>query len=298
VLGTLSPSVASASSTFTCTGTVSSPGTLAGNFGDVLVSGACVVNAGNVNVQDNLTIGPGGALTAAFGQNDLTGSGTSNLVVHGDLVVDSGASLMLGCYSLNVTVWGVHHLVTVPDFPCFDDPNPGAPTLNTNDVIYGDLIANNPLGVVVHQTAVHGDVIQNGGGAGLGCAPVGIFNQYLGLPEYTDYANVNVTGDMSVTGLNTCWYGMLRNTVGADMTDSSNLSTPDANENVSNTVFGDLSCQNNNPAVETGDSDGSPNRVGGDATGECGFDVILPNPAPNVGVLVPPTFQPASVPLY
>jgi len=47
-----------------------------------------------------------------------------------------------------------------------------------------------------------------------------------------------------------------------------------------------------------GDSNGQPNQVGGNATGECGFDVILPNPAPDVGVSVPPTFQPASVPLH
>jgi hypothetical protein len=303
VLGAASQGVAAAATAssdgnFNCTGSLASPGVLAGSYGDVSVTGTCVVNAGSAVVHGDLTIAPGGALAAIFGQNDLTSSGNSDLTVQGDLIVQSGGSLMLGCYSLEVTVWGVHHLVTVPDFPCADDPNPNVPTLNTHDVIDGDLIANNALGVVVHQTVIHGDLIETGGGAGLGCAAVGIFDKYFGLPEYSDFANTSVGGDMKVTGLDTCWYGLIRNTVHGDMTSSDNLSLPDAGEVVNNTVYGDLSCQNNDPAVELGDSDGSPNLVGGDATGQCGFDVILPNPAPNVGVLVPPTFQPASVPLH
>ncbi len=272
----------------TCTGTVDSPGTLAGSYGNVVITGACVVDAGPVNVSGNLTIASGGALTAIFGLNDQTGSGNSNITVHGNLVVDSGGSLMLGCYSLVLPLWGVTHLINVPDFPCFDDPNPGAPTLNPQDVIDGNLVANAPLGVVVHNTTIRG-----------------IFNKYLGLPEYTEYGGNPVGGNLSVNGLDTCWDGLFRNVVHGNMTLTNNtggvfFGAADANEFASNTVLGNLACSGNNPANQLGDSDGSPNQVAGNATGECGFDVILPNPGFNSGVLCPPctrTFQPASVKL-
>ncbi len=284
--------------TFTCTGTIDSPGILAGPHTNVVISGACVVNAGPATVNGNLVIAPGGALTAIWALNDQTGTGNSDLTVRGNLTVQNGASLMLGCYSKLITVWGATHLITVPDFPCADDPNPGAPTLNTHDVVYGNLVADNPLGVVTHQLTVHGNVVQNGGGAGTGCAPVGIFNKYFGLPDYTTYTNVTVGGNLQLSGLSTCWFGIIRNTVQGNVTDTNNLSIPDANEVITNVIFGNLSCSGNSPAMELGDSNGQPNQVGGNATGECGFDVILPNPAPDVGVSVPPTFQPASVPLH
>ena len=284
----------------TCTGTVDSPGTLAGTYGNVVVTGACVVNAGPVNVTGNLTIASGGALTAIFGLNDQTNSGNSNMTVHGNLTVDSGGSLMLGCYSLVAPLWGVTQLLDLPDFPCADDPNQSAPTLNTQDVVDGNLVSSNPLGVVVHNSTIRGNVIQNGGGAGTGCANVGIFNKYFGLPEWSDYASNAIGGNLVINGLDTCWNGSFRNTVRGNMTFTNNtggvfFGAADASEVATNTVYGNLSCSGNNPAVQLGDSDGSPNQVAGNATGECGFNVILPNPGPNSGVQVPPTFQPASV---
>ncbi len=285
--------------TSTCTGTLTSPGELAGTYGNLVITGACVVQDGPVRVLGNLTIAPGADLTAIFGQDDLTGSGNSNLVVRGNLLVQSGASVMLGCYSLFVNVWtSATATSSVPDFPCFDDPNQNDPTFNTHDVIDGNVIADNPLGLVMHQDIVRGNLIQHGGGAGLGCANVGIFSQYFGLPEYSDFANNIVGGNLRVTGLETCWDGFLRNKVAGNMTVSRNTSTPDGTELGGNVVFGNLACRGNSPAVQLGDSNATPNKVGSRAVGECGFGVILANPPPEAGVTVPPTYQPASVPLY
>jgi hypothetical protein len=50
--------------------------------------------------------------------------------------------------------------------------------------------------------------------------------------------------------------------------------------------------------VELGDGDGSPDLVAGHASGQCGFDVILPNPTPGDGIDVPTTYQPAAVKLH
>lgn len=283
---------------FTCAGgTVESPTTLAGSFGNVTVKGNCAVNAGSVTVNGTLTVAPGASLAQIFGQDDVTHSGSSNLVVHGNMVVDQGASVMAGCYPQLVTLWFANGLGTTPDFPCVDDPNQSNPTLSARLTVDGSLISDDPLGTVIHNAQVRGDVRQSGGGAGLGCAAASIFNQYFGLPEYSDYANVQVGGSFLLTGLDSCWFAAVRNTVHGSMTVTSNTGTPDANEVVTNTVYGSLRCQGNNPAVQLGDSDGSPNRVGGSATGECGFGVLLENPPPEVGLPVPPVLQHISVPL-
>jgi len=307
VLGALavSPGVAAAvtahpahDGTSTCTGTLSTPGVLAGAYGNVVVDGDCVVDAGPADVTGTLTIAAGGGLTAIFGLDDQTGSGNSNLTVHGNLIVDSGASLLLGCDSTIITTWGSTALVSHPSFPCLDDPDQNAPTLNSGDVIDGNLIANNPLGVVLHRSLVRGDVIQKGGGAGLGCVPAGIFQQYLHYPEYSDYEENTIGGNVAIAGLDTCWFGTHRNTVRGDMTVDGNVCGKDCMEVDSSVIYGNLSCWDNTPAVELGDGNGSPDQVGGNATGQCGFNVQLPNPAPDEGIDVTPTYQPAAVKLH
>jgi hypothetical protein len=290
---------------YICTGTAASPGTLAGNFANVTITGTCLVNAGNVNIAGNLTVAPNAALVADFGMNDKTDSGTSNVSVGGNMVVGQNASVLFGCYPLMVTLWGGppggESLFTTPDFPCDDDPNAfppsgiSAPTLSATEYIGGNLISDDPLGTVVHNTTVRGNVVEDGGGDGAtNSTAVGIFAQYIPggpvqsngldtpspLPAYSDYANVNVGGNMVITGMNINWYGIIRDTVHGSLTDTDNLSTTDANETVTNTIYGNMVCTGNSPAVEFGDSNGQPDKVGGNATGECGFNVVIPNPSP------------------
>src|SRR6204780_920302 len=108
-----------------CTGTSASPGTLAGSFANVTITGTCLVDAGNVNVAGNLTVAKNASLVADFGQNDQTDSGTSNIRIGGNMLVESGASVLLGCYPLQVSLWGGGSpppLFTTPDFPCEDAP--------------------------------------------------------------------------------------------------------------------------------------------------------------------------------
>jgi len=305
------PGVAAAAPTgsggnHTCTGTSASPGTLAGNFANVTIAGTCLVDAGNVNIAGNLTVADGASLVGDFGMNDRTDSGTSNLTVRGNVVVEFGASLMIGCYPLQVTLWGINSegnpaLFTTPDFPCDDDPNAfpasgnSAPTLSATEYIGGNLIAYDALGVVVHNTTVGGNVESYGGGDGTAFNPVGIFAVYIAggpqagprqldepipLPAYYDFANVNVGGNLVVTGMSENWYGIDRDVVRGNLTDTNNTAAPDGNETFNNTVYGNLACSGNNPAVEYGDSNGGPNKVGGSATGECGFNVLIPNPSP------------------
>jgi hypothetical protein len=283
----------------TCTGTIDSPGTLAGTYrSNVVVTGACVVDAGPTDIRGNLIVAQGADLTAIFGQDDQTGSGNSNLTVHGNVIVQSGASVMMGCYPLVVPLWGATGILDLPDFPCTDDPNQNSPTLSATEVVDGNVISHNPLGVVLHNTTVRGNVVQVGGGAGEGCALVGIFSKYFGLPEWSDYTNVDVSGNLVVKDLDTCWFGELRDNVRGNMVANDDLSPPDGAEIATNVVHGNLTCRNDNVPVEFGDSDGQPNKVGGNAFGQCGFGVTADNPAPGDVTGVTPVPQPVSVPLH
>jgi hypothetical protein len=103
-----------------CVGTPKAPGVLTGRHrSDVVVKGACQVNAGRAFVGGDLTLRPGAVLIAAFALNDRTGKGSSSLTVAGDLRVAPVAAILLSC--------------DPSSFPCLDDPNQNAPTLSSHD---------------------------------------------------------------------------------------------------------------------------------------------------------------------
>jgi hypothetical protein len=263
--------------TTTCSGTLTSPGLLSGTYAsNVVVSGLCVVNGGPTTILGNLTLSPGSGLNATFALNDVSGSGTTSLSVHGSVVVQSGAVLAMGC-ELNHS-------------PCSDDPAAATGgTLTGSNTIYGNLIEFGALGSIVHASTISGNVFQLGGGGGLSCVPptTGIFS-LLQSPVFSDYEDNTIGGTLGIASLQTCYLGALRNNVSGNVLDWNNtFGDPDANEVNSNTVQGNMACFHNSPAVQYGDSTGGvPNQVGGWAIGECGFGVQLHNPVPS-GPLTP-----------
>lgn len=62
---------------------------------------------------------------------------------------------------------------------------------------------------------------------------------------------------------------------------ATSMADPDANEVLTNLVHGNIACFGGSPAIQFGDSHGSPNVVTGFAAGQCGFDVLKPDPAPS-----------------
>jgi hypothetical protein len=256
----------------TCSGTSTTPGSLAGGtYSTVTVSGVCGVNAGQVTVTGDVNVSSGGALIAAYANNS-SGPGTSGITVDGNMNVASGATLLLGCEA--------------SEFACVDDPNQSAPTLNSADTVQGSIVSTAALGVVVHNTTVGADVIQTGGGGGPSCTPSGIFSLFMS-PVYSTYEDMTVSGNLRVTGLTSCWFGAIRDKIGGSLTYAgNNLTDPDASENLTNQIGGNLLCTNDVPAVQYGDSGASPNVVGGFATGQCAFGVKQPSPAPS-GTLMP-----------
>jgi hypothetical protein len=263
-----------------CTGTPESPGTLAGiYFGSVFVEGVCAVNAGQARVLGNLFVRPGSTLLAAFALNDETGSGSSSLNVLGNLQVQNGATLLLGCEAEH--------------FPCLDDPNPEAPALSSQDSVYGNLEEQQPLGVVVHNSIIFGNVLEHGGGGGSTCEPSGIFATF-GSPAYSDYEDTGIHGNLDVVGLASCWLGVIRNHVGGSVRMIGNqLADPDAIEILSNQVGGNLMCLHNSQVWNSADEGESlyprvpePNTVGGKRFGQC----VLASPATEGGPLGPGPF--------
>jgi hypothetical protein len=251
----------------TCSGTTGSPGVLAGFYaGNVVVTGVCDVDGGAALITGNLTLAPGSALNAAFAENDVAMKGKSSLTVFGNVSVGSGAILVMGCEE--------------EYFSCIDNPD-----ASSQDQVNGYVEANQALTVIIHDSTINGNLTYNGGGGGLSCdiPDSGILAPpALDSPPYFDAEDNTVGGNLSITDLQTCWMGALRNHVRGDLVDSNNtMGDPDGDEVLANVISGGIACFSNSPAVQYGDSDSSPNEVRGAASGECAFNVKQPNPAPS-----------------
>ncbi len=246
-----------------CSGTPTSPGVLTGTYrSSVMVKGACEVNAGRAVIDRNLTLSPGSVVLAAFALNDKTGKGTSSLSVRGNLHVGVGATLVMGCNPQN--------------FACLDDPHQNKPTLSSHDTVGGNLSSSLPLGVVVHNSSVGGDVTQYGGGGGRNCTPSGVFKLFKS-PVYSTYEVMSVGGAVHVSAVRSCWMGFVEMRVGNGMEIRNNkLADPDAIEILANNIKGDLSCHRNSKTWDSEDLTSHlfprkplPNKVGGKRSGQC-----------------------------
>lgn len=217
----------------------------AGTYSSVTVTGLCAVDSGDVLVQHSLVVAPNAGLNAAFGG--------SNLSVAQNLVVGTGAILVLGCE---------------PEaFSCLND-DPDNPSLSTHDSVGGNLVADGALMMLVHANTIGGNVSQSGGGGGVTCDlfPLGPD----GPPAYSTYEDNVIAQNASVTGVQTCWLGFIRNIVAGTVNYSGNvLADGDGNEVVSNTIGRNLNCSGNVPAPQAGDSGGAANQVAGRSTGQC-----------------------------
>jgi len=257
-----------------CSGTPEAPGVLTGTFPtNVIIEGACVVNGGPAVVRGELTLRPGAVLLAAFALNHRTGSGPSRLTVNGNVRVQSGATLILGCDPRS--------------FACIDDPEREAPTLSSPGRVFGNVSEQEPLGVVVHNTIINGNVRQAGGGGGLNCEPSGIFASFKS-PVYSAYEDSTIRGTLNISGLRSCWLGIARDAVGGNVRVVDNqLADPDAIEILANRISGNLTCRENsmvwNSAEEKFESlfprVPMPNTVNGKRAGDC----VLSSPATEGG---------------
>jgi hypothetical protein len=244
-IGTLQIATAAASDAAgarTCSG----GSVAAGSYSSLTITGSCKLDSGNVNVAHDVTVGPGGELLAAFGGSDLH--------VGGNVTVQSNAVLILGCE---------------PDaFPCVNDPDQVHGTLMTHDSVGRNLIAQGALAVIVHATNVGSNTVVQGGGGGVTCNST--IPNVPGPPAYIDFEDDTIGGNSIIEGVHSCWAGYIRNHVSRNVIYLGNaFADPDASELTTNNVGGNMVCFGNSPQVQFGDSQGTPNVVGGRAIGEC-----------------------------
>lgn len=201
-----------------------------GWYASLTITGFCAIQ-GDVTVGGNVVIRPNAALDAHEG----------TLIVHGNVRVERNAILALGCLESGCD--------------------------STNDRVGGNLISTGALAVIAHHNTIGGNVEVHGGGGGVNCAPNALLQ---GSPLFTDFEDNQIGGNLAVTQLHSCWMGIIRNTVHGNVHVSQNvMADPDANEIVTNMIGRNLVCVHNSPAAQEGDSEGSPNIVGGHKLGEC-----------------------------
>ncbi|MFZ0920205.1 MAG: hypothetical protein WB793_11600 [Candidatus Dormiibacterota bacterium] len=245
ILGTGTVSAAS-SAALTCSGTLAAPGFIApGTYSSIKVTGFCLgPPTGSVIVKGDVTVAKGAALAANYPAFTTTSpEGDANWLVKGDVVVGKGATLLLGC-------------------------EPAVGCVNTTfDTVRGSLDADGALGVILHSSIIGGNVNYQGGGGGVNCTP-GFGPFAFGV--YSDAEDDVIAGNLSVSGLHSCWFGEFRNIImGNDTVTGNRFADSDATEIANNQVFGSLGCSNNVPIAQFGDSVQPPNVVIGAIRGEC-----------------------------
>jgi len=227
-----------------CSGTLDSPGILAGTYpGNVVVSGACF-GGGPATINGNLMLTPGSALL------DFAG-----LTVNGNVVVQSGATLFVGA----------------------EEDEGSAPAQPSEFHFAANLTATQPLGVVLHGVSVDGNISESGGGGGFTCDPVGVFAAF-DSPVFSVVEGSHVGGGVTITGLTSCWLGITHSQIdGGVRLQNNQLADPDAIEVLDNSIGGNIVCQQNSMMWDSADTvedslyprQWEPNTVGGQRVGQC-----------------------------
>jgi len=230
---------------YTCTGGSVAPSV----YSSVTIAGVCTLDAGRVIVQHNLTVLPNATLVGVvggFGGVGLPLPHSPDLTVNGNVDVQANATLVLGCEPIA--------------FNCSNDTSGFPGTFSTRETIGGNLTAENAYQIVVHHTAIGGNVTVSGGGGGVNCAAF----------QYGDFEDDIIDGNLTITGWQSCWLGLFRDTIMHNVRFNGNTTAdPDGNEIANNTILGTLSCSGNSPSPHTGDSLGGPSVVVGNASDQC-----------------------------
>ena len=127
--------------------------------------------------------------------------------------------------------------------------------------ISGGVHSANAMSVQIHFSTINGGVDLEGGAGPFG----GPFDVTWNALE----DNV-INGGATVNSYDGFWQGFFRNTVNGTVNYNGNVVVdPDGNEIQTNTIHGNLNCAGNDPAPQQGDSEGNPNHVTGQETGQC-----------------------------
>ena len=127
--------------------------------------------------------------------------------------------------------------------------------------ISGGVHATNAMTVEIHFSTINGGVDIHGGSGPFG----GPFDV-----TYNTIEDSTINGGYNEIGYDGFWNGFFRNTVHGTVNFNGNVVVdPDGNEVQTNSIHGNLNCAGNDPSPQQGDSEGSPNHVTGQETGQC-----------------------------
>ena len=174
---------------------------------------------------------------------------------------------------------GTYHRVVVPENAvCLSDGpvrivaglwiEPGATFVlggeespGSTGTISGGVHATDAASVQIHFAAINGGLRIHGGSGPFG-PPFDV--------TWNAIEDNWIHGGVRITGYTGFWMGFIRNHVSGSVTLANNtLVDPDGNEYVTNTIHGSMRCWGNDPAPQVGDSEGDPNAVTGQMTGQC-----------------------------
>jgi hypothetical protein len=247
------------------------------------VVGAAILASGGVSSANaakgspgpaNLVCSGGDIVSGTYKNVTVTGVCTvpdgADVMILGNLVVDAGATFDAQTHSMVTIMRNVSAgpgsffgLGCTEAHPCSD----GVPGTQT-DKVYGNVTLDHVFDAAINGDWIGGNLTSVGGGAGL----LDPETQFVPFSIKDDV----VEGNISVTGLTTVWFGIIRTEVGKNViVKDVSLSDPDGNEIVANTIGGNLICLGNSPGAQLGDAveDGppgyGPNTVGKKAIGEC-----------------------------
>jgi hypothetical protein len=210
-----------------------------GTYANVTVPDSCTVpDDAAVTVTRNITIAEGATFDA---------STHSTLTVEGNISAGPGALVALGCTQAH---------------PCGD----GTPGEAGADTIGGNVTLDHVFDAAINGVTIEGNLTSVGGGAGVPAFPFIPFS----IKDDT------IGGNLSVSGLRSSWFGVIRTTVGGNVTLTDIVTgDPDGNEIVADTIGRNLVCHGLSPAPQLGDavegapSGYGPSDVGGRAVGQC-----------------------------
>jgi hypothetical protein len=139
-------------------------------------------------------------------------------------------------------------------------------TPDVTSTINGGVHASGAASVQIHFSKISGGIEVHGGGLGGFGGPFGV--------TWNTIEDSVINGGVTIDGYRGFWMGFIRNSVNGPVNLNDNvLQDHDGNEYVTNTIRGGLSCADNEPAPQVGDSEGELNQVIGPVTGQC-TDVV------------------------
>lgn len=210
-----------------------------GTYASITVVGECDVPSGAVvTVTGNINVTAGSALRSTWGDEAPIPGAT--ITVGHNVTGAPGSLVELGC--------------TMAHGNC--DPA-------SMVMVKGNVTLDAVYDAALNGIEVMGNVTSTGGGSGPDGFPFSIKDD-------------NIHGNLTVSGLNGSWFGVIRTMVGGNTTLTDiTLSDPDGNEIVADSFGRNITCSGLSPAPQLGDAvEGAPpgygpSTVGGKALGQC-----------------------------